>query len=293
MKTSWRRLAVLGAAVTLCAAAPQARAQWSIGPLAGRVAPEGQNAYVFLVFANPLAGKEAIFNEMYQNTHMGDLVQLQGFVGAQRFRLVPDVQPRSKPEAYRHGYLILWDEAGPTPPPRGVVSGAIAGGKSRKIEGFDYVTPGVNRSMTYKVAGPRVTRPDGRKAFMPSADDNKTPRPNRYIMLDLATPAPGVSDADYRAALDREIRQVLALPGWMAAQPLALEPTLGPDLKPATGPKFMVLWEIEGPAQAAAAALDQAVKAGAVQMAKDDPAIEEHTVWEPITPHITREDFAR
>ena len=293
MKPNWKTLIGMGAALGLTALAPAAKAQWSIGPVAGRVAPAGQNAYVFLVFANPLAGREASFNEMYQNTHMGDLVQLQGFVGAQRFRLYPDVQPRSKPQAYKHGYVILWDEAGATTPARNVVSGAIAGGKSRKIDGFDYTTPGANRSMTYKVAGPRVTRPDGRKAFMPAADDNKTPRPNRYIMLDLASPAPGVTEADYRAALDKEIHQVLTLPGWMAAQPLVLEPTLGPDLKPATGPKFMVLWEVEGSAQAAAAALDQAVKAGQVQMAKGDPAIEEHTFWEPITPHITREDFAR
>ena len=38
--------------------------------------------------------------------------------------------------------------------------------------------------------GPRATRPDGRKPFIPDYTDNKTPRPNRYSMLDSSSVLP-------------------------------------------------------------------------------------------------------
>jgi hypothetical protein len=66
-----------------------AMAQWSIGQPGTREPPPGQNRYVYLVMADPLPGREADFNDSYQNMHMGDLVQLPGWTGAQRFRLVP------------------------------------------------------------------------------------------------------------------------------------------------------------------------------------------------------------
>jgi hypothetical protein len=34
--------------------------------------------------------------------------------------------------------------------------------------------------------------------------DNKTPRPNRYVVLDFVEPVAGVSDADFEAALFRK-----------------------------------------------------------------------------------------
>src|ERR1043165_2386759 len=71
-----------------------ALAQWSIGKPGTREAPQGQNRYVYLVMSDPLPGREFDFNDGYQNMHMGDLVQLPGWTGAQRFRLVP-VSPRT------------------------------------------------------------------------------------------------------------------------------------------------------------------------------------------------------
>ena len=43
---------------------------------------------------------------------------------------------------------------------------AIAGGKSRRIPGFDY-SPDGSVSTNFQVIGPRTTRPDGRKPFIP------------------------------------------------------------------------------------------------------------------------------
>src|SRR3979409_1531131 len=181
-----------------------ALAQWSIGQPGTREAPKGQNRYVYLVMADPLPGREFDFNDSYQNMHMGDLVQLPGWTGAQRFRLVP-VTPRATQPLYSRGNMMISDPEGDDL------------GNSQLFPVFDYA-PDVPVSTTYQVIGPRVTRPDGRKPFIPDFSDNKTPRPNRYVMLDFVEPAAGVSDADFEAALSKRVNEVLALPGWMGAQ---------------------------------------------------------------------------
>jgi hypothetical protein len=115
--------------------------------------------------ADPLPGREFDFNDGYQNMHMGDLVQLPGWTGAQRFRLVP-VMPRTTQPLYRRGNLIIWDQEGDDLAKLQSESrNAIAGGKSRLIPGFDYSADGPV-SVTYQVIGPRMTRPDGRKPFI-------------------------------------------------------------------------------------------------------------------------------
>jgi hypothetical protein len=140
-------------------------------------------------------------------------VQLPGWTGAQRFRLVPDVAPRNIKPLYRRGNLIIWDQEGTDLGTlRSDAEAAIAGGKSRRIPGFDYSPDGGVRAY-YQVIGPRTTRPDGRKPFIPAYADNKTPRPNRYIMLDFVEPIAGVDDATFEAALSKRVIEVLALPG--------------------------------------------------------------------------------
>src|SRR5215831_2101287 len=194
-------------------------AQWSIGQKGTREPPSGQNRYVYLVMSDPLPGREFDFNDGYQNMHMGDLVQLPGWTGAQRFRWVPDVVPRNIQPPYRRGNLIIWDQEGTDLDKlRSDANAAIAGGKSRLIPGFDY-SPEAGVRATYQVIKARVTRPDGRTPFIPDYSDNKTPRPNRYIMLDFVEPVAGISDSAFEAALSKRVIEVLALPGWMAAQP--------------------------------------------------------------------------
>jgi hypothetical protein len=271
-----------------------ALAQWSIGQPGTREAPQGQSRYVYLVMSDPLAGREADFNDGYQNMHMGDLVQLPGWTGAQRFRLV-GVDPRHTQPLYRRGNLIIWDQEGAD---LGKLQGdsraAIAGGKSRRIPGFDYSDEGSVRA-TYQVIGPRTTRPDGRKPFIPDYADNKTPRPNRYVMLDFVEPVDGVGDADFEAALFRHVSDVLALPGWMAAQRfhLAALPAGAPPPR-LTFPKYLVIWETEGnDAQALQDAITAATKAGQVTARAVNSATAQSSWWVTTSPFITKEDFER
>jgi hypothetical protein len=283
------------AALLLALSGAPAQAQWSIGAPGPAQASAGRDKYVFLVFANPIPGREAQFNDWYQNVHLGDLVQLEGWDGAQRFRLEVDVQPRPTAAGYQRGYLIVWDQQGAgKPPPRSLIGDANRGGKARRGEVLDF-TPGAIFQPTYHVLGPRIRRPDGQRAFMPAAGDNKTPRPDRYVMLEFTDPAPGEGDAAFEAAIDRRIQAVLGLPGWMAAQRLRFEPVEGgpPNAPPTVSPRFLTVWEIEGPAQAANAALNEAVKSGKVAALKADPRTAVSTYWRPISPYVTKDDINR
>jgi hypothetical protein len=293
MNRIFKRFSVnVAVALTLSTAA---LAQWSIGQPGTREPPKGQNRYVYLVMSDPLPGREFDFNDGYQNMHMGDLVQLPGWTGAQRFRLVPDVMPRNTQPLYRRGNLIIWDQEGAD---LGKLQSdsraAIAGGKSRRIPGFDY-SPDGPVSATYQVIGPRTTRPDGRKPFIPDYADNRTPRPNRYVMLDFVEPAAGVSDTDFEGALSRHVIEVLALPGWMAAQPFHLAtPPSGAAPPRLAFTKYLVIWETEGSnAQDLQDTLIAATKAGQVKARAADPATAQSSWWVTTSPFVTKDDFER
>ena len=63
--------------------------------------------YWFLVFSNPVAGREAAYNHWYDNRHLQDLLRVPGIVSARRFK-VSDVQlnPGDEPPG---SYLALYE----------------------------------------------------------------------------------------------------------------------------------------------------------------------------------------
>lgn len=278
--------------------AGQAAAQWSIGAPGTREAPRGEKRFAYFVFADPLPGMQEQFDDWYLNTHMGDLVQLDGWIGAQRFRLETSVTPRrTAAGGFRHGNVILWDQQGADIAPiRARIGDAINGGKSRRGAAFDY-TPGAGLSTTYEAATPRMTRPDGVKAWMPPATENKIPRPNRYVIIEMIDPPAGVAQADFEKALDARSKQMLAIPGVMAVQrfrwttlPAAANGVAPPRLTPT----LMQFWELEGTgAVELRDRIDAAVKAGAVATVATNTATDNISWWRPISPYITKEDFER
>jgi hypothetical protein len=280
-------VAVLGFSCTA------AQAQWSIGAPGKREAPAGLHRYAFLVFANPIAGKEVEFNDWYDNVHIGDLVQMPGWVGAQRFRIVPNVDPRPTAAGYNHGYLIVWEieETGAEAALNGMVS-AIAGGRTRRGAAFNY-TPGAGAAGTYEIIGPRITRPDGKGPTMPAPNDYKSTRPARYMFMEFSEPLAG-KEAEFNETAAGNIRSVLSLPGWMAAQ--RFQAAFPPGVRWASGkPRYMTIWETEGvSAQSIQETLNQAMTSGAVKKnAAADPAKAESVYWEPITAYITKGAFVR
>jgi hypothetical protein len=61
--------------------------------------------HTFVVFTNPAEGRESEYNDWYDNTHLSDVLQVEGFVAAQRFKLA-DTDP---PQEYPHRYLALYE----------------------------------------------------------------------------------------------------------------------------------------------------------------------------------------
>lgn len=48
--------------------------------------------YKMLVLSRPVEGKEAEFNDWYQNVHLKQVVEIPGFVSAQRFKIASNMR---------------------------------------------------------------------------------------------------------------------------------------------------------------------------------------------------------
>jgi len=285
-------LVAAGALLATVFGAGSSEAQWAIGPPGPRTAPGDLEHYLYLVRSTPLAGMEQAFNDAYQNQHMGDLIEFEGWSGAQRFRAVSDNQPRSILPSSRWGYLIAWDQEGRTPPT------VPLGGRNRRIPGYDYATPGANWQATYKAIGPRRRRPDGKGPTVLATREHETPRLGRYVLLEFANPRVGTKTEDFEAALDRRIGQALNLPGWLSAQRWELTSTPSPPGRrgrtPAPADRYLILWEIEGRCGVEVQQrLLEATNSGQVEALPADPATAEATYWEPISPYVTKTDVER
>ncbi|HKN00894.1 MAG TPA: hypothetical protein VJX23_10290 [Candidatus Binataceae bacterium] len=63
--------------------------------------------YTFIVLTNPVAGKETEYNEWYNRDHIPDVLNVPGFVCAQRFRLADAQFGGEASKAYK--YLALYE----------------------------------------------------------------------------------------------------------------------------------------------------------------------------------------
>ena len=61
--------------------------------------------HILTVMTNPVAGKDQEFNDWYSNTHIQEVVEIPGFVSAQRFKL-SDTQMGGENE---YGYLAIYE----------------------------------------------------------------------------------------------------------------------------------------------------------------------------------------
>jgi hypothetical protein len=62
--------------------------------------------HVFVVMTKPVAGREAEYNDWYSNQHLRDVLKVQGFKTAQRFKLAPD------DESAQFRYLAIYEFEG-------------------------------------------------------------------------------------------------------------------------------------------------------------------------------------
>lgn len=68
----------------------------------------------FLVFSNPIEGKEAEYKEWYTNVHLREVVAVKGFKSAQLFRLTKDQAMESQSHQYCALYQVENDDVAGT-----------------------------------------------------------------------------------------------------------------------------------------------------------------------------------
>lgn len=61
-----------------------------------------------IVFTQPTPGREAEYNDWYDNVHLGDVLETDGFVAAQRFKLAP-TQIGDPAEPAPSPYLAIYE----------------------------------------------------------------------------------------------------------------------------------------------------------------------------------------
>jgi hypothetical protein len=61
--------------------------------------------HTFVVFTNPTEGREDEYNDWYDNTHLSDVLKVEGIVAAQRFKLA-ETDPTQE---FPHRYLALYE----------------------------------------------------------------------------------------------------------------------------------------------------------------------------------------
>jgi hypothetical protein len=67
--------------------------------------------HVLLVFTDPVEGKEDEYNAWYNDVHLGEVLQADGFVRAQRFK-VADLMPGVTDHSYVAIYELETDDPG-------------------------------------------------------------------------------------------------------------------------------------------------------------------------------------
>jgi hypothetical protein len=114
---------------------------------------------LYLVFGNPYPGKEAEYNEWYDNVHIPDVLSVPGVVSAQRYTVKQLDRDSGKPVDY--GFLTAYEVDGDPNEFMAKLGAAVASGQVRMAEGdllFDRMS--VNMSF-WTPLGERVDSPDG------------------------------------------------------------------------------------------------------------------------------------
>lgn len=106
--------------------------------------------YVLVVHSNAVAGTDADFNDWYDNVHLGEVLELAGFVAAERFQLEGDPLAGSA----QHRYLALYELD--TDDPQGAMA-ALGAATQGGMNMSDTLDMGDVSAVLYTSLGQRVT----------------------------------------------------------------------------------------------------------------------------------------
>ncbi len=83
--------------------------------------------YLLLVMSNATEGRDDALNEWYTNVHLRDVLKVEGFVAAQRFRLSDEQLVAGQPAPHRYIALYEVEAEDPRRPLDGLLSGVVSG----------------------------------------------------------------------------------------------------------------------------------------------------------------------
>ena len=96
------------------------------------------DATLYLVFSNPIEGKDDEFNEWYDTVHLPEVLATPGIKTAQRFSLretqITHHSPMPKPA---HGYLIVYEMEGDVDEVMGKIQAAAQSGEMLMNDALD------------------------------------------------------------------------------------------------------------------------------------------------------------
>jgi hypothetical protein len=108
--------------------------------------------YKMIALTRPIEGKEAEYNEWYQNVHLREVVSFPGFTGARRYKHVQQMGGEAYP--YAAIYDIETDDLGAV---LGAFGQAAATGKMSRSEAMDYPAAAM---AIFEEFGPEVRHED-------------------------------------------------------------------------------------------------------------------------------------
>jgi len=109
--------------------------------------------YILVVESAPTKGADAEYNDWYNNTHLGEVLQIKGFTAAQRFAA------RGEPVAGKssHPYLAIYEME--TDDPQGVLDALGAGVRNGSIHMSDAIDTGNVSAVLFEPVSERVLAP--------------------------------------------------------------------------------------------------------------------------------------
>jgi hypothetical protein len=113
----------------------------------------------YLVFSNPVDGKEDEFNEWYDNVHLPEVLATPGMRSAQRFAILEtDITHNSPMPKPAHRYLLVYEMEGDVDAIMGKISAAAQDGTLHMNEALDLETVAMS---FWSPIGPKVIKDEG------------------------------------------------------------------------------------------------------------------------------------
>jgi hypothetical protein len=108
--------------------------------------------FKYVVFTEPLPGRDDAYNDWYNNRHLGDVLAVDGFVAAQRFKLV-ELDSNSQPASrYMAIYEIEADD------PKAELDRLVQAFEAGNMPVSDALDIGSAKTILYQPIGERIVK---------------------------------------------------------------------------------------------------------------------------------------